>query len=185
MRGLFYYNWVMIIQLERPNLDLLPSYLNFIEEMNKAGEKIWDSFVPAQSENHSQFVQRLIETETIDRVGLVTETIYWATKDGMVVGRISLRHRLSVNLREFGGHIGYEVRPGLRNQRIAKEMLRLLLETEKAKSIGKLLLTCAPSNIASNKTILANGGVLEKTAYVERVGRETNYYWIVLNNDTI
>lgn len=170
----------MIIQLERPNLDLLPSYLSFIEEMDKAGEKIWDSFVPAISEDHSHFIKRLIEADADDRIGLVSETTYWGTKEGIVVGRISLRHKLSENLREFGGHIGYEVRPSLRNQGIAKEMLRLLLETEKAKSIGKLLLTCAPSNIASNKTILANGGVFEKTAYLERVGRETNYYWIDL-----
>lgn len=46
--------------------------------------------------------------------------------------------------------------------------------------IAKLLLTCAPDNLASNRTILANGGVLERTIFVERVGRETNLYWICL-----
>jgi predicted acetyltransferase len=57
-------------------------------------------------------------------------------------------------------------------------MLKLILQTAKAKEIGRLLLTCAPDNIASNKTIQKNGGVLAKTAFVERVQRQTNYYWI-------
>lgn len=180
LRGLFYYNGEMSIQLERPRLDLLPSYFNFIEEMEKAGETIWDTFIPAPSEDHAHFVKRLIDAESIDPVRSVPETTYWATKADIVVGRISLRHKLSEKLQEFGGHIGYEVRPSMRNLGIAKEMLRLLLETQKAKSIGKLLLTCAPSNLASIKTILANGGIFEKVLFVERVNRETIYYWIVL-----
>src|SRR5690606_7632066 len=98
----------------------------------------------------------------------------------LVVGRISFRHRLNENLKVFGGHIGYEVRPSWRKKGVATEMLRMLLKTERAKQIGRLLLTCAPDNVASNKVILANGGVLEKTAFVERVGRMSNYYWIEL-----
>ncbi len=59
-------------------------------------------------------------------------------------------------------------------------MLRQILLTAKAQEIGKLLLTCAPDNSASNRTIVANGGVLERTAFVERVGRSTNLYWITV-----
>jgi predicted acetyltransferase len=87
---------------------------------------------------------------------------------------------LNSNLEEFGGHIGYEVRPSCRMRGVAKEMLYQLLQTARAKEIGSLLLTCAPDNLASNKTIIANGGVLAKTAYVERWKRDTNYYWIKL-----
>lgn len=97
-----------------------------------------------------------------------------------VVGRIALRHRLNANLTEFGGHIGYEVRPTVRRQGIATEMLRLILATQKANEIGRLLLTCSPTNAASNKTIVANGGVLERTIWVKRVKRDTNLYWIDL-----
>ena len=95
-----------------------------------------------------------------------------------MVGRIVLRHELTPDLREFGGHIGYEVRPSFRRRGVAGEMLRLVLKTPKAREIGMILLTCAPGNVASIKTITANGGVLEKTAWVERVQRDTCYYWI-------
>ena len=98
----------------------------------------------------------------------------------LLLGRIALRHFLNDNLKEFGGNIGYEVRPSARRKGIATEMLRLLLLTPKAKEIGRVLLTCAPDNIGSNRTIVSNGGILEKTVFVQKWNRDTNYYWIVI-----
>lgn len=167
-----------MIELAKPSLGLTPSYLDFIEEMRSAGEKIWEEITLKPSETTKEFVERILSAEKKPHSGLVPETHYWAIKDKIVVGRIALRHALNDNLKEFGGHIGYEVRPSCRCLGIAKEMLRVLLQTSKSKEIGKLLLTCSPDNIASNKTIIANGGVLEKTAYVEKWKRNTNYYWI-------
>jgi predicted acetyltransferase len=85
---------------------------------------------------------------------------------------------LNKNLEEFGGHIGYEVRPSARRKGIATEMLRLVLQTPKAREIRRVLLTCAPDNEASNRTIRKNGGILNDTRFVEKIRRQTNYYWI-------
>lgn len=169
-----------MIELKKPHLNLVDSYLDFIEEMRTHGEKIWEGILPKAGESSSQFVDRLLKAETSPEEPLVPETIYWACDGRHVVGRIALRHFLNESLAEFGGHIGYEVRPSCRRRGVAKEMLRLLLGTKKAKEIGRLLLTCAPDNVASNKTILANGGTLIKTAFVEKQERNTNYYWITL-----
>jgi predicted acetyltransferase len=114
----------------------------------------------------------------------VPDTVHWAILDGVVVGRIALRHLLDENLRRFGGHVSYEVRPSARRRGVATGMIRLLLETPRARSIGRLLVTCAPDNTGSVKAILANGGALEKTALVEAIGRETSYYWIDLTGTT-
>lgn len=89
-------------------------------------------------------------------------------------------HDLAAALEEFSGHIGYDVRPSVRRKGIATEMLCQLLTVPKAWEIGRLLLTCAPDNVASNRTIVANGGVLSRTAFVEKWQRQTNYYWIHL-----
>ena len=83
------------------------------------------------------------------------------------MGRIALWRCLTHDLEVFGGHIGYEVQPSFRRKGIAKVMLGQVFSTAKAKEIGRLLSTCAPDNIASNKTILSNGGVLIKTVFVE------------------
>jgi predicted acetyltransferase len=169
-----------VLELERPNLALLSTYSGFIAEMRELGETIWPGMVPRDSESAEGFVQRLLRAEHSPEAGLVPESIYWAVDRGIVVGRIALRHHLNESLEEFGGHIGYEARPSLRRRGVAREMLRQLLATPKAREIGRLLVTCAPDNIGSNKTIVANGGALARTAFVERVRRQTNYYWIVL-----
>lgn len=167
-----------MITLQRPQEALAQSYFEFIEEMRRLGEKIWEGMIPRSNELSDAFVRRIINNETNPSTGMVPETSYWACDGKTVVGRIALRHVLNDDLKEFGGHIGYEVRPSFRRKGFAKEMLRQLLRTPKAKEIGQLLLTCAPDNLASNKTILANGGVLAKTAYVKKWQRDTNYYWI-------
>jgi predicted acetyltransferase len=166
--------------LSGPAVGLLASYLQFIDEMRIHGERIWEGMVPMAGEGGPEFVARLVRAETLATPPLVAMSTYWATISGTVVGRGALRHELTRDLAEFGGHIGYEVRPSYRRRGVATEMLRQILLTERARGIGRLLLTCAPANVASNRTIQANGGRLVKTAFVERIDRETNYYWIDL-----
>ncbi len=168
------------MRLQKPSLDFVRSYLEFIEEIKVLGEKVWEGNEPSRGESHEQFVEKLIAAESTPLPERVPENVYWAVDANEVVGRIALRHFLNENLKEFGGHIGYEVRPSSRRKGFAKEMLRLLLQTPRAKEIGELLLTCSPDNIASHKTITANGGALTGTAYVEKWQRNTNYYWIDL-----
>jgi predicted acetyltransferase len=167
-----------MLRLERPSEVYVASYLDFIEEMRLLGEKIWDGFVPKPDESIATFIAHLLLAETHPENGLVPQTTYWAVEENTVVGRIALRHKLNDDLKVFGGNIGYEVLPRARGRGIAKEMLRLLLETQIAKSIGPILLTCSPDNIGSNKTILANGGILLRTGLAEKWQRMTNYYWI-------
>ena len=159
----------------------MTSYLECIEEMRAHGEHIWEPMVPTANEDAPAFVARLVRAETSVVPPLVTKTTtYWATISGTVVGRGALRHELTQELAEFGGHISYEVRPSYRRKGVATEMLRQILLTAKAREIGTLLLTCAPTNVASDKTIRANGGHLEKTSFVERFQRDTSYYRIEL-----
>jgi len=167
--------------ISQPTVELVASYLESIDEMRIHGDRIWESWVPMAGEGTPEFVARLVRAETSAIPPSVTTTTYWATISGTVVGRGALRHELTQDLAEFGGHVSYEVRPSHRRQGIATEMLRQILLTPKAKEIGTLLLTCAPANIASNKTIQANGGRLVKTSFVERIDRDTNYYRVDLS----
>lgn len=171
-----------MLEILKPTLRLIPSYFEFIEEMRLQGEKIWESMIPKQGQDSEAFINRINWEESNPGINLVPQSTYWGTVDeSTVVGRVVLRHQLNARLMEFGGHISYEVRPSARRCGIAKALLKKVLETPKAKEIGRLLLTCAPDNEASNKTIIANGGILEKTAYVAAWKRDTNYYWIDLN----
>lgn len=99
--------------------------------------------------------------------------------DERVVGVIDLRHHINHPiLGTWGGHCGYSVRPSERGKGYAKEMLRLNLQNAKALGIEKLLVTCDVRNEASEKTILANGGVYEKTIEVDDC--KMKRYWITV-----
>lgn len=101
-------------------------------------------------------------------------------KDNKVIGIIDLRHHINHPiLGTWGGHCGYSVRPSERGKGYAKEMLRLNIRNAKALGIPKLLITCDVENKASEKTILANGGIYEKTIDVD--GCKMNRYWITVN----
>lgn len=172
-----------MIRIERPSLSLLPAFEAFVDELRRADETVWSPYVPIEGESGNAFIERMLRREVAPETPLVPESIYWGVADGQVVGRISLRHQLTPNLALVGGHIGYEVRPSFRRRGFATEMLRQILLTPTARNIGRLLLTCAPDNLASNKTILSNGGILERTVYVEVIKGERNHYWIDLGRE--
>ena len=98
-------------------------------------------------------------------------------RDEKVVGVIDLRHHINHPiLGTWGGHCGYSVRPSERGKGYAKEMLRLNIQNAYAMGIDKLLVTCDVRNEASEKTILANGGIYEKTIDVDDC--KMKRYWI-------
>lgn len=111
----------------------------------------------------------------------VPSTTYFAIRknEDRLVGIIDLRHHINHPiLGTWGGHCGYTVRPSNRGYGYAKEILRLNLRNAKGLGIDKLLITCHSDNTASEKTILANGGVYEKTITVD--GTEIKRYWIIV-----
>jgi predicted acetyltransferase len=166
------------VTLVRPTVELVPSYVDFIEEMRALGETIWPSRVPADGDGPDAFVAKLLLKETTVEPPAVCESVHWGVVDDRVVGVIALRHTLNEKLARFGGHVGYEVRPSCRRRGIATEMIRLLLLTERAHEIGRILVTCAPTNVGSRRAIEGAGGVLEAIVFAEEMNRETCHYWI-------
>ena len=100
--------------------------------------------------------------------------------DERLVGMIDVRHELNEHLREFGGHIGYSVRPDERKKGYAKAMLRMALQEAVRLKIDRVLVTCNKDNEASRRTILANGGVLENEAWDGEDMTFVQRYWIEL-----
>ena len=111
----------------------------------------------------------------------VPSSLYLAIResDDTLVGMIDIRHHINHPiLSTWGGHIGYSVLSSQRGKGYAKEMLRLSLHICKHLGIDKILITCDENNLASRKTILANGGIYEQSISVD--GKITQRYWINL-----
>ena len=96
------------------------------------------------------------------------------------VGAVNIRHYLNDSLLFTGGHIGDGIRPGERRKGFATAMIALALEECRKLGIPRVLMTCDKDNVASAKSILRNGGVLENEVINEE-GVLEQRYWINLS----
>ncbi|MEU6378368.1 GNAT family N-acetyltransferase [Streptomyces sp. NPDC046909] len=91
----------------------------------------------------------------------VPRTDLWFVEGATYLGRLMIRHALTPELAECGGHIGYNVRPSARLRGHAAAMLRAALPVARDLGVTSALLTCDADNHASRKVIEACGGVFE------------------------
>lgn len=113
----------------------------------------------------------------------VTDSTFVCIDDDrdIVVGAVNIRHYLNEQLLFDGGHIGDGVRPSERGKGIGTQMISLALEECKKLGIYHVLMVCDKDNIASAKSIINNGGVLENEPEVDGVIQQR--YWIDLIKD--
>lgn len=99
--------------------------------------------------------------------------------DQKMVGICNIRHSLDqLFLVNLAGHVGYSICPSERRKGYAKEQLRLALMEAGRLGIKQALVTCDVANLASERTILANGGHYESTYTDPDDQSETKRYWI-------
>jgi len=109
----------------------------------------------------------------------VPSTFLFAFVDQRIVGRVTLRHRLTDALTHVGGHVGYVVVPEFRRRGYATVMLRLALDIARDQlGLDRVLISCDDANVGSIRTIEHNGGVLENVVVDPRSGTPTRRYWI-------
>lgn len=111
--------------------------------------------------------------------GRVPATQYLTIRktDNKLVGMVQVRHDLNEYLLNFGGHIGDSVRPSERNKGYATKQINLALQECKKLGLKKVLITCNKNNLASARTIIKNGGVLENELQ-KTEGEIFQRYWI-------
>jgi predicted acetyltransferase len=105
---------------------------------------------------------------------------FWIV-DGEFCGRIGLRYQPGTEALPPAalGHIGYGIVPWKRRRGYATEALRRILPVARAVGLRRVLITCDDDNDASQKVIVANGGVFAGTsAHPSRPGRSKLIYWV-------
>ena len=102
-------------------------------------------------------------------------------ENNRLLGLLQIRLELKGYLIDFGGHIGYCVRPSERRKGYAKSMLHQALDICRTMGLDKVMITCLEDNIGSARTIEACGGIFEKIVY-DDVNYQANLkrYWITL-----
>jgi len=117
--------------------------------------------------------------------GRVPDSVFFCldTERNIFVGAVNIRHYLNYRNCLTGGHIGDGIRPSERRKGYATQMIGLALDECKKLGLNKVLVTCSPDNIGSEKSIIANGGVFEME--VEDEGDIDKRYWITLNEEIV
>ncbi|MGO5065365.1 MULTISPECIES: GNAT family N-acetyltransferase [unclassified Clostridium] len=116
--------------------------------------------------------------KTVTSDWVVSSTFFAVIKsNSKIIGMIDIRHTLNDFLKNYGGHIGYGVRPKERCKGYATQMLKLGLQYCKTIGLNKVMLGCNKDNLASRKTIINGGGVLEKE-FVHSDGKTVQIFWI-------
>ena len=120
-----------------------------------------------------------IETLPTDKV-LATQFLFVREKDDKIIGMIQIRHYFNDYLSKYGGHIGYSIRPSERRKGYSKIMLKSALIFCREIGLKRVLITCIDKNIASEHTIISNGGVYESTIFEPFESVKLKRYWINL-----
>ncbi len=169
--------------LVEPSEQWESAFLAFLREFADAREEIGEPSRSAKS-TFREFLAQLRDWARGVNLpeGYVPSSSYWLVSDeGEILGQVNIRHRLTPALEDFGGHVGYHVRPGQRGKGHGTKMLALALDEARRLGLTRVLITCDPENIASVRVIEKNGGVLASRS-VANNGRLTSRYWIELGD---
>lgn len=172
------------LQLTIPHPRFRDSYLDAMREMEEAGEPTdLPASIETVREEFDIFVEKMLEHSANPLPGFVPQTMFWITLGDEYIGRLGLRHELNEMLEQFGGHIGYDIRPSMRRRGYGTHALQLALEEARKLGIDRVLVTCSEYNVGSKKIIEANGGVLENMVETPFRDELTCRYWITVSDD--
>lgn len=136
--------------------------------------------------NYDAWLKKTIDAHNginIRKDRVPSSTYYVFNEDDVLVGMCNIRHMLSEYLITSGsGHIGYSVRPLERRKGYATSILQESLNIlQNDFSVTEALVGCFKDNIGSKKTIISNGGILQRKIFVEN-GKTTLAYTIQLKS---
>ncbi|SDN18355.1 GNAT family N-acetyltransferase [Alkalicoccus daliensis] len=171
--------------LIQPTLYYQNAYLDFYEEWINSGEELAPSIIKYSPDKFEEMLAHLQEAAQEEKTpaGRVPHSTYWLAAEDKILGAVNIRHSLTKELRNTGGHIGYGIRPSERRKGYATELLRQALLKTNELGLKEVLVMCNSDNIGSKKTILHNGGAAEYD-FIEPDATVINRFWIHRGNCT-
>ena len=175
--------------LEVPSLERKEETLEYLQEHIDVGSDLngtgglKDVARGIPFEEWLEDVIKFQDKEYAESKGKVAASTFFTIResDNKIVGMVNLRHYLNDYLSNYGGHIGYGIRPTERRKGYAKIQLYLALIEAQKLGIDKVMVDCINTNVGSEKTIIALGGVFDRAVVEESINETLHNYWIDVN----
>lgn len=168
------------VQLQDPASEFEQEYRSFIAEFIERQEP--EKFYRLPGDDFVEFVAQLGREARGEGLEdwMVPQNTFWAMRSGRMVGVLKLRHRLTPGLENYGGHVGYSVRPSARGQGCATRMLALAFNKAFELGLKRVLLCCDTDNHASARVMVKNGGTRTTDGVHPETEQPIARYWIEL-----
>ena len=167
--------------LERKNeiIDYINEFVEYNSDINGSGslDNILYGYTFEQSLDRCLNMQYEEYAKNLGRCQSKTFLLI-RKNDNKIIGTINVRWNLTEKVKQFGGNIGYGIRPTERRKGYNKMNLYLGLIEAKKIGLDKVMLDCDVENLGSSKTMEALGGKLERTEIDPYDGILTSVYWI-------
>jgi predicted acetyltransferase len=164
------------MRLVIPAVQWRDAFLEMARECEAAGDERY-ALALRDFEAYLDSVEERRRSENLPE-GRVPSTEFWLEDDGQIVGCARLRFRLTPELENEGGHIGYDVRPSKRRLGYGTALLRLALVEARAIGIARVRVTCDEDNVGSITVVERNGAALAGRGVSTETGRTIRHYWI-------
>lgn len=149
--------------LEEPSIHRKEAAISYIHEFYEYNSKVnGTGGLHRYLDDYEGWLKKLEEDRTRipDEEKVPARTYFLIRKsDQQIIGMINIRLALNKTLREFGGHIGYSIRPVERGKGYNKVNLYLGLKVCQANGINQVLMDVDLENPASWRTMESLGGV--------------------------
>lgn len=166
--------------LERKNeiIEYLDEFVEYGSNINGSGslDKIYDGYTFAEALERCLNMENEEYSKKFERCPSRTFLLI-RESDNKIVGSINIRWNLNEKMLQFGGHIGYGIRPTERRKGYNKINLYLGILEARRLGLEKVMLDCDVNNLGSDRTLKALGGKLERTEVDPSDGVLTNVYW--------
>lgn len=97
--------------------------------------------------------------------------------DRRLIGFVDIRHKLNDDLLNYGGHVGYSIRPDERGKGYGKRQLALALAKCRELGLTRALVCCQADNQRSRRVIESQGGQFEDARQEPGNGLALRYWF--------
>ncbi len=150
-----------MLKLVKPSKKYLPAFLRVIDDYRKDsnhfGRVSMDQMIKAIDDGKAdEYFKKLSDYEHEENMpdGYVPETRFWLMDDDEFIGSFGIRHRLTPNLEQWGGHIAANISPKHRGKYSSFVGIKLCLAAAAKLGLKRVLMTCDAGNTASYRAIL-------------------------------